>query len=127
MSEKNITRVSADEIGRRRGSTRLERLRRMDDETLERLIAEAGEEAPEEFDWTRAVVVERPRKRSVSIRLDEDVLAFFKAHGPGYQTRINAVLRAYMKSAPSRNTDRGRVPRENDLPTVRDRRHPTKG
>ena len=38
----------------------------------------------------------REVKRTVSIRLDPDVYAWFKLPGPGYQTRINAVLRAYM-------------------------------
>ena len=36
-----------------------------------------------------------PPKTSVSLRMDSDVLAWFKAQGPGYQTRINAVLRAF--------------------------------
>jgi uncharacterized protein (DUF4415 family) len=36
-----------------------------------------------------------PPKASISLRLDADVLAWFKAHGRGYQTRINAVLRAF--------------------------------
>jgi uncharacterized protein (DUF4415 family) len=36
-----------------------------------------------------------PPKTSVSLRLDTDVLEWFKAQGPGYQTRINAVLRAF--------------------------------
>jgi uncharacterized protein (DUF4415 family) len=36
-----------------------------------------------------------PPKRSVSLRVDSDVLAWFKAQGPGYQTRMNAVLRAF--------------------------------
>ena len=40
-----------------------------------------------------------PTKSAVSLRLDDDVLAWFKARGPGYQTRINAVLRAYMEEA----------------------------
>jgi uncharacterized protein (DUF4415 family) len=34
-------------------------------------------------------------KPLISIRIDEDVLEWFKAQGPGYQTRINAVLRMY--------------------------------
>jgi len=34
-------------------------------------------------------------KTSVSLRLDQDVLEWFKAQGPGYQTRINQVLRAF--------------------------------
>ena len=37
-------------------------------------------------------------KESISLRLDADILEWFKAQGPGYQTRINAVLRAF-KSA----------------------------
>lgn len=34
-------------------------------------------------------------KASVALRLDSDVLSWFRAQGPGYQTRINAVLRAF--------------------------------
>lgn len=36
-----------------------------------------------------------PPKRSISLRIDADVLEWFKAQGSGYQTRINAILRAY--------------------------------
>ena len=36
-----------------------------------------------------------PSKTSISLRVDQDVLAWFKAQGDGYQTRINAVLRAF--------------------------------
>ncbi|OHC62461.1 MAG: hypothetical protein A2040_01025 [Rhodocyclales bacterium GWA2_65_19] len=36
-----------------------------------------------------------PPKISISLRVDQDVLAWFKAQGDGYQTRINAVLRAF--------------------------------
>jgi uncharacterized protein (DUF4415 family) len=35
-------------------------------------------------------------KQQITLRLDPDVLAFFKAQGKGYQTIINAVLRKYM-------------------------------
>jgi uncharacterized protein (DUF4415 family) len=38
----------------------------------------------------------RPIKKAVQIRLDADVLAWFKAYGKGYQSRINAVLREVM-------------------------------
>jgi len=38
-----------------------------------------------------------PRKAQLTIRLDSDVLEWYKQHGPGYQTRINALLRAYMQ------------------------------
>ncbi|MBL8519259.1 MAG: BrnA antitoxin family protein [Betaproteobacteria bacterium] len=36
-----------------------------------------------------------PTKASISLRVDQDVLEWFKAQGPGYQTRINTVLRAF--------------------------------
>jgi uncharacterized protein (DUF4415 family) len=40
-----------------------------------------------------------PPKQSVSLRLDADVLDWFKSRGTGYQTRINAVLRAFTQAA----------------------------
>ena len=36
-----------------------------------------------------------PRKTAISLRVEQDVLDWFKAQGPGYQTRINAVLSAF--------------------------------
>lgn len=55
---------------------------------------------PEVLDWSGAVVGKyyRPIKKSLTIRLDADVLAWLKAQGRGYQTRINMLLRAAMKS-----------------------------
>ena len=38
----------------------------------------------------------RPIKKPVTLRIDSDVLAWFKKHGPGYQTRINQALRNVM-------------------------------
>jgi len=38
-------------------------------------------------------------KSAISLRLDPDVLDWFRTQGPGYQTRMNAVLRAYMEVA----------------------------
>lgn len=37
----------------------------------------------------------RPAKTAISLRIEQDVLEWFKAQGPGYQTRMTAVLRAY--------------------------------
>jgi uncharacterized protein (DUF4415 family) len=39
-------------------------------------------------------------KTSISLRVDADVLDWFKAQGRGYQTRINAVLRAFKDASP---------------------------
>ncbi len=51
----------------------------------------------EEF-WNKAVVKRAEPKIQVTIRLDREVLDWFKAQGKGYQTRINAVLRAYKEA-----------------------------
>ena len=55
---------------------------------------------PEVLDWSNAVVGRfyRPIKKSLTIRLDADVLAWLKASGSGYQTRINKLLRAAMQA-----------------------------
>ena len=39
-----------------------------------------------------------PHKEQLTIRVDSDVLTWFKAQGGGYHTRINALLRAYMEA-----------------------------
>jgi uncharacterized protein (DUF4415 family) len=44
-------------------------------------------------------------KQLLSIRLDSDIVRFFKAQGPGYQTRINEVLRAYVSSQQSNSPE----------------------
>jgi uncharacterized protein (DUF4415 family) len=43
------------------------------------------------------------RKRQLTIRIDSDVLEWYRRQGPGYQTRINALLRAYMQEHPRKN------------------------
>jgi uncharacterized protein (DUF4415 family) len=43
----------------------------------------------------RRGLVPVPAKTSIALRVDSDVLKWFKAQGPGYQTRMNAVLRAF--------------------------------
>lgn len=42
--------------------------------------------------------IQLPEKQSVTIRLDTDVLNWFKQQGKGYQTRINKLLRTYMET-----------------------------
>lgn len=54
---------------------------------------------PEITDWSNAVVGKfyRPIKKSLTIRVDADVLAWLKSQGKGYQTRINSLLREAME------------------------------
>lgn len=51
----------------------------------------------EPIDWSKAELVVPSKKQAISIRLDQDLIDFFKSEGPGYQRRINAVLRSYMQ------------------------------
>jgi uncharacterized protein (DUF4415 family) len=39
-----------------------------------------------------------PRKALLSLRIDSDVIEWFRKQGPGYQSRMNALLRAYMEA-----------------------------
>jgi uncharacterized protein (DUF4415 family) len=53
----------------------------------------------EEF-FSKATAAWPPVKKQLTIRLDADVLAWLKANGRGYQTRINRILRVVMESQP---------------------------
>ena len=91
MSENNIRRYTLDEIRAMKGQTDWEHLRKAGD-------FEGPDEDDFEVDWSKAVMVEDLLKKPISLRLDADILAHFKSQGPGYQTRINAVLRSYMEA-----------------------------
>jgi uncharacterized protein (DUF4415 family) len=62
-------------------------------------LSDTPELTPEMF--ARAIVRRglkpAPRKEQLTIRIDSDVLEWYRKQGPGYQTRINALLRAYMQ------------------------------
>jgi uncharacterized protein (DUF4415 family) len=73
----------------------LKKLREMKDEDIDYSDIQ---ETDEEF-WRKAKVIFPSKKKILSIRLDEDVVEWFKAQGGrGYQTRINAVLKAYKEA-----------------------------
>ena len=74
-----------------------ERVRSMTEEEIERNAADDPDNPPfTEEEWARARVVWPEGKAPVTLRLDKDVIAWFKLRGRGYQTRINAVLRAFV-------------------------------
>lgn len=58
-------------------------------------------EMPEVLDWSGAIMGKfyRPAKKPVTIRLDEDIVAWLKSFGRGYQTRANILLRHAMTTA----------------------------
>ena len=78
-----------------RGRADLHRLRRMGEAEIARTSPPESADLPDDF-WDDAVVAPPPRKEAISLRVDEDVLEWFRGHGPRYQTRMNAVLRSYM-------------------------------
>lgn len=81
-----------------RGWADLEYLRNMTDEEIERTSPPELANLPDDF-WDNAVLVPPVIvKLPISIRVDEDVLEWFRRKGPRYQTRINAVLRSYVTS-----------------------------
>jgi uncharacterized protein (DUF4415 family) len=95
MKKENIvTRKWGD---RRKGKTDWARVDALTDEDIAKAVANDPDSAPLDIDWSDAVLVIPTRKKAISIRVDEDVLDFFKKEGDGYQRRINAVLRSYMQ------------------------------
>lgn len=67
------------------------------DEDIAKAVANDPDAVPIDLDWSNAVLFIPAKKKAISIRVDEDVLDFFKQQGDGYQRRINAVLRSYMQ------------------------------
>ena len=101
MSKENIVRYSLNEIRERiaRGESKTDwaRVDAMTDAEIEAQMRDDPDWADFiDIDWSTAKVVYPVEKQAVSIRLDSDVVDFFKSQGKGYQTRINAVLRSYM-------------------------------
>lgn len=80
------------------GDTDWEKLHSMSDAEVHAAIESDPDAHPtdEEF-WKDAEVVFPQRKQVVTMRIDADVLEWFRRE-PGYQTRINAILRTYMKA-----------------------------
>lgn len=62
----------------------------------EDLLLLADEETAPESRWSR------PRKRRISLRVDVEVVDWFKSKGPGYQTRMNRILRRVMMEGKKR-------------------------
>ncbi len=79
---------------RTKGSTDLKRLRAMRDADIDFSdVPKLGKS----FWKTARLVLPEPKDR-LTIRVDHDVVEWLKKNGPGYQTRINAILRSYMEA-----------------------------
>ena len=97
MKKERIVTKSWSEIAKLKGKTDWARVHALTDEDIAKAVATDPDAAPIDLDWSDAVLVVPPNKVPISIRLDADVLEFFKSTGRGYQRRINQVLRSYME------------------------------
>jgi uncharacterized protein (DUF4415 family) len=107
MNASSIKRHSAAELARRRARgesrTDLARVRAKTAAELERDIADDPDFRDVPKDWVAPAEAVMPTpKRLLSLRIDDDIVEWFKLQGPGYQTRINAALRSFMQRARKR-------------------------
>jgi len=85
---------------RRRGRARPGKVLELRASVEDDLLSLAEEEGGVEARWNR------PRKRRISLRVDIEVVDWFQSKGPGYQTRINRILRRVMMEGKKRTGER---------------------
>ena len=95
MNAKRTRKRSARSNRAERGRVDLARLRRVGDQEIRATSPPELADLHDDF-WEEATVVEPATKLPISLRVDADVLDWFKTQGPRYQSRMNAVLRSYM-------------------------------
>lgn len=100
MSENNSKGRTLEDVREMESRTDWERLRQMTEEEIERAAREDPDSPLLDEEWFRTarLVVPSGEKKRITIRLDENVVDYFKRQGAGYQTRINDVLKAYVLS-----------------------------
>jgi uncharacterized protein (DUF4415 family) len=94
----HIKNYTAAELKAKRttSGTDLKKVDAMTDAQLERAIAEDEDERDLKPDWTQAKLVLSEPKQSVHLRLEQEIIDFFKARGKGHISRMQAVLKAYV-------------------------------
>jgi uncharacterized protein (DUF4415 family) len=95
--DEHIVRYTRETVPK--GKTDWERLRRISDEEIERAALSDPDAPPTSFEyWQDATLVPARESERVTLRLDREVLDFFRRQGRGYQGRMNAVLQAYVEA-----------------------------
>jgi uncharacterized protein (DUF4415 family) len=94
----HIKSYTAAELKARRAESRTDfsKVDAMTDDELERLVAADEDERGISADWTQAKLVLPQPKQSVHLRLDKEIISFFKSEGKGHIARMQAVLKAYV-------------------------------
>ena len=109
MAKKNDTvRYSAKElkaaIARGEDKTDWRKVDKTTAAKLETSIRADADDVSGEPDWTQAVVGIPAPKDHINIRIDHDVLEWFRSNGKGYQTLINNVLKAFVQTRQQRGS-----------------------
>jgi uncharacterized protein (DUF4415 family) len=109
VNAKSTVKSSRRSLVPAQGRAKLAKLRRITDAEISRTSPDDLRDLPDDF-WDGAVPVLPIAKVPISLRVDSDVLEFFRETGPRYQSRMNAVLRSYMErtSAPKPKRPRKR-------------------
>ena len=97
MNEKpTIKRSAAD---RRKGKTDWRQVDALSEEEIEEAARSDPDAQPTEAEFWKNATLRMPEpKQLITLRVDRDVIDWYKRQGKGYQTRMNAVLRAYMEA-----------------------------
>jgi uncharacterized protein (DUF4415 family) len=98
VNERSTKKRSSEPKRPTRGRADLGGLRRMTEAEIHRTAPPELDDLPADF-WEEGELVVPAPKQAISLRVDEDVLDWFRQTGPRYQTRMNAVLRSYMSRA----------------------------
>src|SRR3954451_10748877 len=92
----NIVKRTATELSarRKRGETKVDWKA-----AAKKALPEGADpdDAMEQIDWSTTELPAPTRKQHTTLRLDSDMLEWFRAQGRGYQTKINAILRSYFE------------------------------
>lgn len=100
MSGQHIVRHTLVSLSKIKGKTDWARVDTLTDKEIERAIKDDPDAAPllDEQWFRHARLIEPERKKPVSLRLDPDIVEWFKRHTKRYQSSINAVLKTYVRA-----------------------------
>jgi uncharacterized protein (DUF4415 family) len=114
MSGKRITKVSWEDLDKLEDLTDWERVRSMTDEEIAAAAADDPDTVHPDDPWWReqmarggVLVPPGLKKKRVTLQLDEDVVAWFRRQGRGWQHGVNHVLRRHMQDEERRQRDNG--------------------
>ena len=100
--KENIVCYTSEELRQKiangESQTDWEKVGAMTDEELEAIIDADHDDEGAFEDWTKAKLVIPSRKQSVNLRLENDIVDFFKKQGKGHISKMQAVLRSYVNA-----------------------------